>query len=114
MGHSTYAGYSSSSKSRKEKQRSEEARLKGKRTGCKSDCEKSVESFLPCAEEVMAVEVSDTVPVVAFGFPVPLFHSREFEVPWFSLDKRELIERKGKVKPGRGRGKTRGKRKGYF
>ena len=25
---------------------------------------------------VMAVEVSDTVPVVAFGFPVPLFHSR--------------------------------------
>lgn len=31
----------------------EEARLKGKRTGCKSDCEKSVESFLPCAEEGM-------------------------------------------------------------
>ena len=31
----------------------EEARLKGKRTGCKSDCEKSVESFLPCPEEGM-------------------------------------------------------------
>ena len=25
---------------------------------------------------VMAVEVSDTVPVVAFGYPVPLFHNR--------------------------------------
>lgn len=25
---------------------------------------------------VMAVEVSDTVPVVAFGFPVPLFQER--------------------------------------
>ena len=43
-----------------------------------------------------------------------IYTCREFEVPWFSLDKRELIERKGKVKPGRGRGKTRGKRKGYF
>jgi len=38
---------------------------------------------------------------------------REFEIPWFSLDKRELIERKGKVKTGRTRGKPRGKRKGY-
>ena len=26
--------------------------------------------------KVMAVEVSDTVPVVAFGYPVPLFHNR--------------------------------------
>ena len=25
---------------------------------------------------VMAVEVSDTVPVVAFGFPVPLFQDK--------------------------------------
>lgn len=38
---------------------------------------------------------------------------REFDIPWFSLDKRELIERKGKVKPWRGRGKSRGRRKAY-
>jgi len=42
-----------------------------------------------------------------------LYFVREFEVPWFSLDKRELIERKGKVKPGRSRGKPRGRTKGY-
>lgn len=71
-----------------------------------------MQSFLPAPEDVMAVEVSDTVPVVAFGYPVPLFHNREFEVPWFSLDKRELIERKGKVRPGRSRGKPRGRPKG--
>lgn len=91
----------------------EEARLKGKRTGFKDEDSKNMESFLPPPEDVMAVEVSDTVPVVAFGFPVPLFQEREFEIPWFSLDKRELIERKGKVKPGRSRGKPRGRRKGY-
>lgn len=91
----------------------EEARLKGKKVGSKDDAAKCMESFLPPPEDVMAVEVSDTVPVVAFGYPVPLFHNREFEVPWFSLDKRELIERKGKVKPGRTRGKPRGRRKGY-
>lgn len=91
----------------------EEARLKGKRSGCKDEDCKNIESFLPPAEDVMAVEVSDTVPVVAFGFPVPLFQEREFEIPWFSLDKRELLERKGKVRPGRSRGKPRGRRKGY-
>ena len=41
------------------------------------------------------------------------FTHREFEIPWFSLDKRELLERKGKVRPGRSRGKLRGRRKGY-
>lgn len=91
----------------------EEARLKGKKSGCKDMSAKCIGSFLPVPEDVMAVEVSDTVPVVAFGYPVPLFHNREFEVPWFSLDKRELIERKGKVKPGRSRGKPRGRTKGY-
>ncbi|XP_027048392.1 uncharacterized protein LOC113675986 [Pocillopora damicornis] len=91
----------------------EEARLKGKRSGCKDEDCKNIESFLPPPEDVMAVEVSDTVPVVAFGFPVPLFQEREFEIPWFSLDKRELLERKGKVRPGRSRGKLRGRRKGY-
>lgn len=91
----------------------EEARLRGKRSGCKDQGARDIESFLPPPEDVMAVEVSDTVPVVAFGFPVPLFQDKEFEIPWFSLDKRELIERKGKVKTGRTRGKPRGKRKGY-
>ncbi|XP_020623106.1 male-specific lethal 1 homolog [Orbicella faveolata] len=91
----------------------EEARLRGKRSGCKDQRARDIESFLPPPEDVMAVEVSDTVPVVAFGFPVPLFQDKEFEIPWFSLDKRELIERKGKVKTGRTRGKPRGKRKGY-
>ena len=50
----------------------------------------------------------------SFVSDLRLITCREFEVPWFSVDKRELMERKGKVKPGRGRGKTRGKRKGYF
>ncbi|RMX42302.1 hypothetical protein pdam_00009870, partial [Pocillopora damicornis] len=54
----------------------EEARLKGKRSGCKDEDCKNIESFLPPPEDVMAVEVSDTVPVVAFGFPVPLFQER--------------------------------------
>lgn len=89
----------------------EEARLKGKKLEYKDNA-KCMQSFLPAPEDVMAVEVSDTVPVVAFGYPVPLFHNREFEVPWFSLDKRELIERKGKVRPGRSRGKPRGRPKG--
>ena len=33
-------------------------------------------SFLLFSGVVMAVEVSDTVPVVAFGFPVPLFQDK--------------------------------------
>ncbi|EDO45903.1 predicted protein [Nematostella vectensis] len=88
----------------------EEARLKGRKSLSKDCTDSEQQTVSPSVEEILAVEVSDTVPVSVFGCPVPLFQSREFDIPWFSLERRELQERALREKPKstRGRGRVRG------
>ena len=43
----------------------------------------------------LALQIEQRQP--SFMSDLHIYTCREFEVPWFSLDKRELIERKGKV-----------------
>ncbi|XP_023211781.1 male-specific lethal 1-like 1 [Centruroides sculpturatus] len=49
-----------------------------------------INSFFPDPKEVQAIEVSDLVPVLAFGQTIPIFQSSEFSLPWF--DPRESQE----------------------
>ncbi|KAK3702883.1 hypothetical protein QZH41_014160, partial [Actinostola sp. cb2023] len=54
----------------------EESRLKGRKfrgKDCNSDSDIPFQSFLPSKDDIVAIEVSETVPVSVFGFPVPLF-----------------------------------------
>lgn len=45
---------------------------------------------------VMAIEISDIVPVCAFGRPLPAVEVKEMELPWFSIAKREVQLRSSK------------------
>lgn len=56
--------------------------------------ETTPQSFLPDLDNVKYIEVSDHVPVSAFGYPIPDVKPSEFELPWFDLDKREKEEHK--------------------
>ncbi|CAB4011529.1 Hypothetical predicted protein [Paramuricea clavata] len=88
----------------KYKQR-EEARLIGRKV-VEPEQLSCDETLLPDCFHIQTVEISDTVPVTAFGAPVQSFQHREFELPWFSVDKREQHER-GKLI----RSKARNRRK---
>lgn len=56
------------------------------------------ESICKDSDEFMAIEISEIVPVCAFGYPVPCLPSRELDLPWFSIAKREVQLRKAKQK----------------
>lgn len=49
-----------------------------------------VDTIYKESDHIMAVEVSELVPVCAFGYPVPSLPPRELELPWFSIAKREI------------------------
>lgn len=55
-------------------------------------------SLYPNAENIVAVEINNTVPVCAFGYPVPMVSMREMELPWFSIAKKEVQVRQAKEK----------------
>lgn len=44
--------------------------------------EMDVETFLPSVQELWHIEVTESIPVMAFGQPVPYVSPAEFEVPW--------------------------------
>lgn len=50
----------------------------------------SMESIYRESDHIMAVEISDLVPVCAFGYPLPSLPPRELDLPWFSVAKREV------------------------
>ncbi|XP_028417441.1 male-specific lethal 1-like 1 [Dendronephthya gigantea] len=88
----------------KYKQR-EEARLKGRKV-VEQEPKSCDETLLPDCFHIRTVEMSDTVPVSAFGAPVQSFQQSEFDLPWFNVDKRELQEREKLI-----RSKARNRRK---
>lgn len=47
-------------------------------------------SFYPSFEEAQAIEVSDTIPVTAFGHTIPHIESSEYHIPWLELSNSEL------------------------
>lgn len=63
-------------------------------------------SFFFNPKNVHYIEVTDALPVVAFGHPVPSFQPEEFSLPWFDTSERERREQSNKV--GRRLSKTHG------
>lgn len=65
-------------------------------------------SFCPNPEDAMYLEVCDTVPVCAFGFPVPNFQPCEFSLPWSITENKVKSEKEDKQKtPGTSSKKAR-------
>ena len=44
-------------------------------------------SFYPEPKDIQFIEVSDTLPVVAFGHPIPLLPEAKFSLPWLPTSK---------------------------
>ena len=53
-------------------------------------------SLYPDADNIMAIEINETVPVCVFGYPAPAIAVKEMELPWFSIAKREVQVRQAK------------------
>jgi len=53
----------------------------------------NLESFLPDPYDAEYIEVSDEVPVSAFGFPLLSEKPSDFDISWFDLDKRDTSEK---------------------
>ncbi|XP_005103150.1 male-specific lethal 1 homolog isoform X2 [Aplysia californica] len=47
-----------------------------------SQDEVDVETFLPSVQDLKHIEVTESLPVMAFGQPVPYVSPAEFEIPW--------------------------------
>ncbi|ELT91179.1 hypothetical protein CAPTEDRAFT_225937 [Capitella teleta] len=82
-------------------QRLREERMKEKLQGRQEEESNDVDSmqfsFLPSPEKALYIEVQDTVPVVAFGYPVPQMKPAEFDLNWFKAEKKDR-EDKGRRK----------------
>lgn len=64
-------------------------------------------SFCPNPEDALYLEVSDTVPVCAFGYPVPTFQPCEFSLPWLvTADNKDKPEKQDKQKNNSSCGST--------
>lgn len=48
-----------------------------------------ISSFYPAPTDILCIEVTDTVPVLAFGHPIPQFQKCDFTLPWFDSDNEE-------------------------
>ncbi|XP_076467980.1 uncharacterized protein LOC143298854 isoform X2 [Babylonia areolata] len=59
-------------------------KLRGKEQAAASSVEncQALKTFLPCIEDLTHIEISESVPVMAFGRPIPPIHASEFELPW--------------------------------
>ena len=89
-------------------------RQKGKLQGCTGDFlspskqskqnnnkdnpSNAIETLVKEADSVYAVEVTEIVPVCAFGYPLPSLAPRELELPWFNIAKREVQLRTAREK----------------
>ncbi|XP_022096751.1 male-specific lethal 1 homolog isoform X2 [Acanthaster planci] len=51
-----------------------------------------LKTFYPEPSDACQLQVSDTIPLVAFGVQVPVAKDGEFELPWFDVNKREKEE----------------------
>ncbi|CAL1535835.1 unnamed protein product [Lymnaea stagnalis] len=47
-----------------------------------SQDEADVETFLPSVHDLKHIEITESIPVMAFGQPVPYVSPAEFEIPW--------------------------------
>ena len=96
-------------------------RQKGKLQGCTGDflspsksskqcninnTNNAVDTLIKEGDSVYAVEVTEIVPVCAFGYPLPSLTPRELELPWFNIAKREV-----QLRTARERLVTRSKKK---
>ncbi|KAK3108461.1 hypothetical protein FSP39_008351 [Pinctada imbricata] len=57
-------------------------KLREKEATCSKKEEETLESFYPRLEDITHIEVSDFVPVMAFGHPLPSLNKVDFELPW--------------------------------
>lgn len=90
-------------------------RQKGKLQGCTGDflspskskqnnnkdnnsISNTIETLVKEGDSVYAVEVTEIVPVCAFGYPLPSLAPRELELPWFNIAKREVQLRTAREK----------------
>ncbi|KRT80546.1 hypothetical protein AMK59_8461 [Oryctes borbonicus] len=65
----------------------EKLKQRQERTGSNSRMDEQLEpiqSLWPSADDIKVLEICDTLPVSAFGCPVPKLQSSEFSVPWFN------------------------------
>ncbi|XP_078656274.1 uncharacterized protein LOC144902609 [Branchiostoma floridae x Branchiostoma belcheri] len=93
----------------REKRQYEKLLMRNMMKKCNSDniwVQPTIGSFFPEPEDVDYVEVGDTVPVVAFGQPLPSITKREFSLPW-------NVGGYGSSRGRRSRGRGRGRRKFY-
>ncbi|ESP01567.1 hypothetical protein LOTGIDRAFT_238252 [Lottia gigantea] len=51
-----------------------------------------IDSFLPILDDISHIEISDELPVIAFGHPLPSLQSQEFQLPW-DYDRSTLSKR---------------------
>ncbi|XP_038044827.1 male-specific lethal 1 homolog [Patiria miniata] len=51
-----------------------------------------LKTFYPEPSDACQLQVSDTIPLVAFGVQVPVAKDGEFELPWFDVNEREKEE----------------------
>ena len=58
----------------------------------------TIETLVKEGDSVYAVEVTEIVPVCAFGYPLPSIAPRELELPWFNIAKREVQLRTAREK----------------
>lgn len=61
-----------------------------------SSSNNTVDTLIKESDSVYAVEVTEIVPVCAFGYPLPSLVQRELELPWFNIAKREVQLRTAK------------------
>ena len=66
----------------------------------------TIDSLSKGSDGIYAVDVTEIVPVCAFGYPLPSLAPRELDIPWFNIAKREVQLRTAKQKQV-----TRSKRK---
>ncbi|CAH1238553.1 MSL1 [Branchiostoma lanceolatum] len=93
----------------REKRQYEKLLMRNMMKKCNSDTtwvQPTIGSFFPEPEEVEHVEVGDTVPVVAFGQPLPCITKSEFSLPW-------NVGSYSSTRGRRSRGRGRGRRKFY-
>jgi len=66
----------------------------------------AIDSLSKGSDGIYALDVTEIVPVCAFGYPLPSLTPRELDIPWFNIAKREVQLRNAKQKQV-----TRSKRK---
>jgi len=54
------------------------------------------DSLFKGTRAAMAIEISDEIPVCAFGYHLPATRERDFQLPWFSIAKKEIQMREAK------------------